>query len=315
MQPPESSSQQFSSGVADDRRSVVDRRPTASTERSIQPPQPPIQPPKTPIRWAQPGQRPSPLPGLDATGQAYLPFSAPASLRPATGSQLYQQRVIALRSGRLYTRLPASSYQNAWLSVTTQPTYEQWARLLAAEAGSIARGQGSNRLTVMVGDSLYLWYPQEQLSSDRFWLNQGISGDTTAGVLRRLSAFAQTRPDRIQVMVGINDLRRGATDDQVLNNLRQIMRQLRHAHPHAQIFVQSILPTRLAAIPARRIWRINDRLAQITRQEGVDFVDLQQYFADASGSLRDDLTTDGLHLNPQGYAMWQTALHAANPAL
>jgi lysophospholipase L1-like esterase len=256
-----------------------------------------------------------PLPEIDSTGQPYLPYATLTTPRPATGSQLYQQRVVALRAGRVYTRMPGSSYMNAWSRALAQPTYQQWVSLLSAEAGAIARGQGSNRLTVMVGDSLCLWYPQERLSSDRFWLNQGISGDTTAGVLQRLSAFAQTRPDQIHVMAGINDLRRGATDAQVLNNLQQIIHELRNHHPHARIFVQSILPTRLAAIPASRIRAINDRLSQITQREGVSFVDLQSYFADASGNLRNDLTTDGLHLNSNGYATWQMALQTVNPTL
>lgn len=251
---------------------------------------------------------PTALPGLDPTGIAYLPDLPTTVQRPASGSQLFVQRLAALRSGRLYTRLPANSYAETWRNASRQPTYEQWVNLLRLEAGAIARGQGSNRLTVLVGDSLYLWYPPEQMTRDRLWLNQGISGDTTAGVLRRLSAFSQTRPDRIQVMVGINDLRRGASDAEVLTNLRQIMRQLRADHPQAQIVVQSILPTRLASLPSARIHRLNGQIAQIAQQERVSFFDLQTSFADSTGNLRPELTTDGLHLSLSGYAVWQQAI-------
>jgi lysophospholipase L1-like esterase len=231
-----------------------------------------------------------------------------------SGSQLYQQRVMALRAGRQYTRLPANSFWQTWVNATYQPTYQEWVSLLSQEAGAMARGQGSNRLTILLGDSLSLWYPPEQLPSDRFWLNQGISGDTTAGVLRRLSAFAQTRPDTIHVMLGINDLRHGATDAEVINNLRQIMRNLHRDHPQAQIFVHSILPTRLATIPSDRIQHINNSLAYIAKQEQVNYLDLSTYFTDEQGNLRLDLTTDGLHLNPRGYAMWQWALRSHNLA-
>lgn len=248
------------------------------------------------------------LPGLDPTGIAYLPNVPAAVQRPASGSQLFVQRLTALRSGRVYTRLPADSYAETWRNATRQPTYDQWVSLLRSESGAIARGQGSNRLTVLLGDSLYLWYPPEQMTRDRLWLNQGISGDTTAGVLRRLSAFSQTRPDRIQVMVGINDLRRGASDAEVLTNLRQIMRQLRANHPQAQIIVQSILPTRLASLPAPRIHRLNRQIAAIAQQERVSFLDLQLSFADSTGNLRTELTTDGLHLSQSGYAVWQQAI-------
>jgi len=230
------------------------------------------------------------------------------SPRPASGSQLYQQRLAALNAGRTYTRLPVDSFYDSWINAAQQPTYEQWISLLGQEARAIANGQGSNRLTVLVGDSLLLWYPPEQLPSDRLWLNQGISGDTTTGILRRLSAFSQTRPDTIHVMAGINDLRQGATDETVLTNLRQIMRQLRQTHPRAQIIVHSILPTRLAALPTERIHRLNQHIAAIAHQENVNYLNLHPNFIGTDGILRRELTTDGLHLSRSGYAVWQMAM-------
>lgn len=227
--------------------------------------------------------------------------------RPYSGSQLYQQRVAALRAGRTYTRLVPDSFQDQWLDAQEQPTYEQWVDLLKREAIAMAQGQGHNRLTVLVGDSLYLWYPTEQLAGDRFWLNQGISGDTTAGVLRRLQSFASTRPDIIHVMVGINDLRRGATDAAVVTNLQRIMRQLRQTHPHSRILIHSLLPTRLPNIAPSRILQINQAVAHLAHQERVDYLDVHAYFVDAGGGLRPDLTTDGLHLNDRGYATWAIA--------
>ncbi|MGG6298083.1 GDSL-type esterase/lipase family protein [Leptolyngbya sp. AN02str] len=236
-----------------------------------------------------------------------LPLPTP---RPASGSQLYRQRVTALREGRTYTRLATNSYYEQWVNATEHPTYEQWMSLLRQEARSMAGGQGANRLSVLIGDSISQWYPPERLSGDRFWLNQGISGDTTGGVLRRLNAFAQTRPDTIHVMVGINDLRRGESDATILGNLQQIARQLRQQHPQARVVLYSILPTRLPAIPGDRIRQLNNHLAAIAHQEGANFMDLQTLFADETDNLRPDLTTDGLHLNPSGYAVWHWALRS-----
>lgn len=230
--------------------------------------------------------------------------------RPSTSSQLYHQRWAALRAGRLYPRIPTNSFQPAWQNATQQPTYQDWLRLLRYEAEVMALSQGSNRLTILFGDSLSLWFPTDRLPSDRFWLNQGISGDTTAGMLRRISSFDQTRPDRIYLMAGINDLRRGASDRAVLNNQRQIVQRLRRAHPQATIVVYSILPTRLPALPSDRIRRLNASLAAISRQEGATFYDLQTHFAGTDGILRRELTTDGLHLSRRGYEVWQLAMSA-----
>jgi lysophospholipase L1-like esterase len=228
--------------------------------------------------------------------------------KPASGSQLYAQRMAALRTGQLYTRLPADSFRPIWQTAAYHPTYEDWVNLLSYEARAVAQGQGSQRLTVLLGDSIAQWFPSEQLSRDRFWLNQGISGDTTGGVLQRLSILDGTNPDSIYLMVGINDLRRGVSNREILRNLRQIIHRIRASHPYTRIYIHSILPTRLEEIPVNRIRRLNYNIAALTEQEGVHFVNLQPAFSDEDGHLQPQLTTDGLHLNAKGYQMWKLAI-------
>lgn len=246
---------------------------------------------------------------------AYLPQPIPnPTHRPTTGSQLYHQRLAALSAGRTYTRLATDSFWPEWINATDSPTYEQWISLLAQEAQAMARGQGNNALTVLVGDSISQWFPVEHLSNQRFWLNQGISGDTTAGVLRRLSAFQQARPDTIHVMVGINDVKTGVPDEQILSNLQQIMHQLRQSHPNATIYIHSILPTRRPDLPSDRILALNQAIESLTIQEEVHYLDLLTYFSDGSGHLRPELTTDGLHLNSQGYSVWDRVMRSLTSA-
>lgn len=230
------------------------------------------------------------------------------SLYPVSGDQFFAFRTAALRAGELYTRASPQRYQQQWQQGTTRATYEQWKALLAQEATVMAQAQGQNRLTVLVGDSLSLWLPIEQLPRNRFWLNQSISGETTAQILRRLNYFRATRPDQIQVMAGINDLKNGASDREVVSNTQQILAQLRQHHPQAELVVYSILPTRLGNLPSDRIRRVNTYIAYVAQQQGATFVDLQTTFADPQGLLRRDLTTDGLHLSRQGYDVWQAAL-------
>lgn len=293
--------------------------PETSRERSLPLFSAAAQAPTHPVAWQRPpAQRVAAEPSqLAVASPGTLNWDEPLISprpRPSSGGQMYVQRRSALRAGQTYTRLPVDSFQSDWQGATLQPTYEEWVDLLNQEAQSMARGQGSNRLTVMVGDSLSLWYPTEQLSSDRFWLNQGISGDTSAGVLRRLSAFDQARPDRIHVMVGINDLRRGASDEELLSNIHQIMQRLRQQHPDAEVVVHSILPTRLPALPSDRIQTLNQQIARLAQAEQVSYLDLQVYFTDAAGVLHRDLTTDGIHLSQRGYAMWRLALQQFNLA-
>ncbi|MGA1357814.1 MAG: GDSL-type esterase/lipase family protein [Prochlorothrix sp.] len=251
-------------------------------------------------------------PGLNLPGLTLPPNSGQATPRftanyqgPASGPQLYQQRRASLQAGRLYTRLPSNSFRSVWANATQQPNSAQWQLLLAAEARAVTVGQGSSPLSIVVGDSLSLWMPQETLPQNRLWLNQGISGDTTTGILQRLHFFRNARPDTIYVMAGINDLLQGASDATVVSNLERIVWQLHQDHPQAEIVLQSILPTD-NRVPNSRIRNINRQLIQIAQREGVHYLDLHPYFADDRGNLRRDFTTDGVHLTALGYGVWQS---------
>jgi lysophospholipase L1-like esterase len=228
--------------------------------------------------------------------------------QPLSGKQLFYQRLAALRLGQIYTRLGDEKSRSQFTGSKSKLSYQDWKGLLFLEARAMADGQGANRLSIMVGDSLSMWFPKDKLPSGKLWLNQGISGDTSTGVLRRLSAFSKTRPDVIYVMAGINDLRQGASDETILRNHRRIVRRLRQDHPLTQIIVQSILPTRLAKVSNNRIRKINLSLAAIAKEEGANYLNIHNWFADFQGNLRQDLTTDGLHLSLNGYEVWQAAI-------
>jgi lysophospholipase L1-like esterase len=237
------------------------------------------------------------------------PTSLGANRILASGSQLYYQRLGALKTGQITKRSDEDSLQSLSEAANKrQLTYEDWKRLLALEAKAIAQGQGTNRLGILVGDSLSMWFPKEKLPAGKLWLNQGISGDTSGGVLTRLGVFSQTRPEVIYIMAGINDIRKNTKDEVILRNHRRIMRSLRQTHPKAQIVVQSILPTSLPTISNQRIRHLNTQLALISKQEKVTYVNIYKWFTDFEGNLRPELTTDGLHLSPEGYDVWRAAL-------
>jgi lysophospholipase L1-like esterase len=243
---------------------------------------------------------------------AFSPWTQEVAMRrfakPATGSQLYAQRLAALRSGQLYTRLTPDSFQAAWEKAAYPPNHEDWVTLLAQEAKAISDGQGRQHLSILLGDSLAQWFPSEQLSRDRFWLNQGISGDTTSSILERLAAFEQTKPDSIYLMAGINDLRQGVSNQDILTNLAEIVRRLKVAHPQTQIYINSILPTRLEAISTNQIRQLNHSIASLSEQTGIHFVNLQPAAADRQKPIQVQFTTDGMRLSAQGYRAQQLAM-------
>lgn len=57
-------------------------------------------------------------------------------------------------------------------------------------------------------------------------INAGVSGDTTAGGLRRVPWILNNKPELVILELGANDGLRGLSVDQARNNLRQIISQL-----------------------------------------------------------------------------------------
>ncbi|NEQ44822.1 MAG: lysophospholipase [Leptolyngbya sp. SIOISBB] len=194
--------------------------------------------------------------------------------------------------------------------------YQQWVALLRQEARAHA---DAPRLTVLMGDSISLWFPQELLPGRRTWLNQGISGENSDMLLRRLDALDGTQLDSIFVMVGINDLIAQRPEKEIAQNLEKSVQYLKQQHPEADIIVQSILPhgaeratwegrDRLLQLPNDRIQAVNTAIANMAEAENIYYLNLYPLFADGEGALRPDLTTDGLHLNDRGYLVWRTAI-------
>lgn len=223
-----------------------------------------------------------------------------------------------------------------------QLTYQQWVTVLEREAAVMA-DRRPDRLNILLGDSLSLWFPANLLPADRTWLNQGISGETSYGVLKRIKFLDKTHPQTIFLMIGINDLIRGVKDETILANQREIVRHLRQVHPTARIIMQSILPhggdrtfkqyatasstsatqpvplpmwvERLPYLSNDFIRTLNQRLAIVAQEEGAAFLDLHPLFVDSQGNLQEKLTTDGLHLSQEGYQVWRSQLQQVSVRL
>ena len=120
-------------------------------------------------------------------------------------------------------------------------------------------------------------------------------------------------------MIGINDLLHGASSESVLREHQRLIENLKNHHPHSDIILQSILPhggeastwegrDRLLQLSNTTIESLNSQLKELAEREGIYYLDLWPVFIDGQGILRSHLTTDGLHLNANGYIVWSTAL-------
>lgn len=155
-------------------------------------------------------------------------------------------------------------------------------------------------------------------------VNRGISGDTTLGVLARLNEICFYKPISLFLLIGINDIfnsdspnRKNITPLSVSNNIIAIAEIIYKRSPNTQVYIQTTLPINnklykklTGTFPFHemplpdQINQINTRLKKNESQNHYTVIDLHDIFLDSHGSLSKKYTSDGVHLNEEGYHKW-----------
>lgn len=134
--------------------------------------------------------------------------------------------------------------------------------------------------------------------------NRGIAGDTTEGVLARLGELFYYKPDKVFILIGINDLFHPSMTPQLIaENIVEIVNQIHQYSPNTEVFVQSTLPTTTASL-IENINSLNFMLENAASQNPYTFIQLHDHFALEDGKMNMAYSTDGVHLNETGYQVW-----------
>lgn len=140
-------------------------------------------------------------------------------------------------------------------------------------------------------------------------LNRGISGDISYGVFARLDEILRHKPEKLFLMIGVNDLKRNIPTANIIDNYSKIVSRIKRESPHTKIYLNSILPINpdkllesFRAVKNTDVAILNGGLRQISEKESnVTFVNLHEVFADKQGNLRAEVTPDGIHLEVSAY--------------
>lgn len=143
-------------------------------------------------------------------------------------------------------------------------------------------------------------------------LNRGIAGDDATGIAHRLVQILPGRPRAVFLMAGINDLSHGLTPRQVASLVCQLIDRIRRDAPATELYVQSLLPIDESTGRWKRLEGKTDDVPEINRllaahcsEKGIRYIDLYPKFVRrGTNVMRRELTSDGLHLSPQGYKLW-----------
>lgn len=170
----------------------------------------------------------------------------------------------------------------------------------------------SNEDVLFLGNSISNGGEWAELFNDINIKNRGISGDVTMGVYDRLNSIIAGKPNKIFLLIGINDLARGIPSDTIENTIDKIIYKIQNESPQTDIYLQSILPvndsfgmfeghTKYQNI----IDSLNEKLNQLACKRKIRFIDLYSFFViPGTDKLNPEFTNDGLHLLGAGYLKW-----------
>ena len=128
-------------------------------------------------------------------------------------------------------------------------------------------------------------------------VNAGVSGETSAGALRRLDWLMRQEFDVLLLETGANDMLRGMDLDTTRTNLQAIVDRVHAERPQAEVVVAGMLaPPNLGRDYADRFARIYVELADEN-----DLV-LVPFLLDGVGGEPEMNQSDGIHPNEVGAA-------------
>ncbi len=127
-------------------------------------------------------------------------------------------------------------------------------------------------------------------------INAGVSGDTTAGGLRRVSWILNNKPALVILELGANDGLRGLSVDQTTHNLREIIQRLREAGVSI-VLAGMKLPPNYGHDYIARFEAIYPSLAKEYR------LPLIPFFLEGVGGSPSLNQADGIHPTQKGYEL------------
>ena len=169
----------------------------------------------------------------------------------------------------------------------------------------------NRREIVFLGNSITQRGPWMELFQNKHIVNRGISGDTTDGIIYRLSEVTESHPKKVFLLVGVNDIAYKKTPKYIVDKIELIINTIKKDSPKTTIYLESILPTYgRKERPNSTIKEINIGLEKLASKKEIKFLNIYPSFVDnKTQELNKKYSLDGLHMNGDGYAMWKNLIN------
>ena len=163
---------------------------------------------------------------------------------------------------------------------------------------------------LFVGSSSVRFWPTATAFPGKPSINRGFGGAELSDVNYFYEQVIKPyRPRRIFLYAGDNDIEHGKTPGQVFADYMVLVERLRADLPESELIFISVKPS-------KRRWEKWPAMVEVNRMvreyaaehDKLAYADLATPLLGDNGQPKEVFVADGLHLNAEGYRLWQEAL-------
>lgn len=166
---------------------------------------------------------------------------------------------------------------------------------------------------LFLGDSITNYYNLEKYYDGYKVVNSGVCGDQTDDILKDLNSRAYIyNPSAIFLLVGTNDLEYEKSNEEIIENIKNIVKKLNKNLPNAKVYLESIYPINntndkkinkslVGKRDNKRIVEINKELKKYCNNKNCVYIDIYNLLKDKNNNLKLEYAADGLHISNEGY--------------
>ena len=171
---------------------------------------------------------------------------------------------------------------------------------------------------IFVGDSItHGWESSGKKLWDKYYaprnaVNMGFGGDRTQHVLWRFDhgEIDGISPKLAVLMIGTNNSNeQDNTAEEIADGIKAICAKMRYKLPKTKILILGIFPRGATPSPQReKNAKASELASQIADNDMIYYLNINDHFLEANGTLSKDIMPDMLHPNEKGYEIWADAI-------
>ena len=166
---------------------------------------------------------------------------------------------------------------------------------------------------VFYGDSITEGYNVKEFYDEFRVVNSGISGNITEDLINRIDRdLYNYNPSTVIIQIGTNDIRASIKDEDIIKNLKNIIKGIRKNRKNASILIESIYPINREMDEEywkdvnpdynnKHITKLNKEIKELCKKEHIKYIDIYSKLLDDNKNLKEVYSKDGLHLTDLGY--------------